>query len=64
MFFVILDLFEKVVPLSVHLALLAFNNRKSEIVNMEIGRLREATQLLNGLVVSRKSNSLNQIEYD
>lgn len=46
------DLFEKIVPLSVHLALMAFNNRKSEIVNMEISRLREATQLLNGVFAS------------
>lgn len=46
--FVCLDLFEKIVPLSVHLALMTFNNRKSEIINMEISRLREATQLLNG----------------
>lgn len=46
------DLFEKVVPLAVHQAMTSFGNRKAEIVNMEIGRLREATQLLNSILVS------------
>ena len=41
------DALEKVVPLSVHVALQAFESRKSEIVNREIARSREATQLLN-----------------
>ena len=46
------DLFEKLVPLNVHQALTAFENRKTELVNMEIGKMRESTQLLNGWVVS------------
>ena len=41
------DLFEKVVPLAVHQSLMAFEGRKAEIVNTEVGRLREATQLMN-----------------
>jgi len=41
------DLFEKVVPLAIQQALTMFENRRSELVNREIGRLREATQLLN-----------------
>lgn len=44
------DLFEKIVPLPVHEAMTAFDSRKSQIVNMEIGRLREQTTLMNGLV--------------
>ncbi|XP_067685634.1 programmed cell death 6-interacting protein-like isoform X2 [Haliotis asinina] len=46
------DLFEKLVPLAVHDAMTAFENRKGQIVNMEIGRLREATNLLNGVLTS------------
>ncbi|XP_041371730.1 programmed cell death 6-interacting protein-like isoform X2 [Gigantopelta aegis] len=46
------DLFEKLVPLAVHDALTSFENRKSQIVNMEIGRLREATQLMNSVMAS------------
>ena len=41
------DLFEKLVPLPVYEALQMFENRKNTIVNMEIGRLREATALVN-----------------
>ncbi|RUS90047.1 hypothetical protein EGW08_002160 [Elysia chlorotica] len=46
------DLFEKIVPLPVHEALTAFENRKSQIVAMESGRLREATQLINSVLAS------------
>jgi len=42
------DLFEKVVPLAAQQALTMFENRRTELVNREIGRLREATQLMNG----------------
>ena len=48
----IVDLFEKVVPLAVHGAMMSFENRKVELVNMEIGRLREATQLINSVMAS------------
>ena len=41
------DLFEKLVPLSVHNATVAYDNRKAEIINREVGKLREATQLMN-----------------
>jgi len=41
------DLFEKVVPLAIQQALTVFENRRAELVNREIGRLREATQLMN-----------------
>ena len=41
------DVFEKVVPLAVHQALTSFEGRKGEVVNMQVGRLREATQLMN-----------------
>ena len=47
----ITDCFSKIVPLAVHQALMAFENRKAAIVNAEVGRLRENTQLLNGLVL-------------
>ncbi|XP_025081539.1 programmed cell death 6-interacting protein-like isoform X2 [Pomacea canaliculata] len=46
------DLFEKIVPLPVFEALTAFENRKSQLANMEIGRLREATALINSVLAS------------
>ncbi|CAL1536222.1 unnamed protein product [Lymnaea stagnalis] len=46
------DLFEKIVPLPVHEALTAFENRKSQIVSMEVGRLRNATELMNSVLAS------------
>jgi len=45
--YVVTDLFEKVVPLAIQQALTMFENRRAELVNREIGRLREATQLMN-----------------
>lgn len=42
------DLFSELVPVAVHQALAAYDVRKTEIVNMEIGRLRESTTVLNG----------------
>ena len=38
-------------PLSVHQAVSGFDSRKSEMVNAEIGRIREANQLLEGYVL-------------
>jgi len=46
------DLFEKVVPLAVHQAMVAVDNKKSAIVNAEVGRLREHTQLMNSALAS------------
>lgn len=46
------DLFEKLVPIPVYEALSAFDNRKTQIVNTEIGRLREQTQLMNSILAS------------
>ncbi|XP_041459788.1 programmed cell death 6-interacting protein-like isoform X1 [Lytechinus variegatus] len=46
------DLFTSLVPLSVHNATIAYENRKAEVVNREIGKLREATQLMNGVLSS------------
>lgn len=45
-----LDLFEDLVPMSVQQALITYDVRKAELVNAEIGKLREATQILNGYV--------------
>lgn len=42
------DLFSDLVPVAVHQAMAAFDVRKNEIVNGEIGRLRESTTILNG----------------
>lgn len=47
-FFFLLDLFEDLVPISVQQALSAYDVRKTELVNSEIGKLRESTQMLNG----------------
>ena len=41
------DLFEKIMPLAVHQALMGFENNKATVVNTEVGRLREATELMN-----------------
>lgn len=42
------DLFSDLVPVAVHQALAAYDVRKMDIVNTEIGRLRESTTTLNG----------------
>ena len=41
------DLFEKIVPIAVYDAMNVFEGRRSQIMNMEIGRLREQTNLMN-----------------
>ncbi|CAH3130479.1 unnamed protein product [Pocillopora meandrina] len=46
------DLFSKLVPMAVHNALQAYGSRKGEIVNFEVGRLREGTQLMNSVLAS------------
>ena len=45
------DLFEKIVPIPVYDAMNVFEGRKSQITNMEIGRLREQTTLMNGYYI-------------
>ncbi|XP_072394726.1 programmed cell death 6-interacting protein [Diabrotica undecimpunctata] len=46
------DLFTELVPVAVHQALASYDIRKTEIVNTEITKLRESSQLLNGLLAS------------
>lgn len=46
------DLFVDLVPVALHQAMVACENRKSEIVNGEIMKLREVTQTLNSLLTS------------
>jgi len=50
MYFMISELFSKLVPLAVHNAVSMYESKKNQLVNTEVGRLREATQTLNGLV--------------
>ncbi|XP_063423145.1 programmed cell death 6-interacting protein-like isoform X1 [Mytilus trossulus] len=46
------DLFSKLVPIPVYDALNAFENRKNTIISGEIGRLREASTLMNSVLAS------------
>ncbi|KAG7310188.1 hypothetical protein JYU34_004740 [Plutella xylostella] len=46
------DLFEGLAPAAVHRALAASEARKSDAVNAEINKLRDATQLLNSVLAS------------
>ena len=41
------DLFESLVPVTVHQAMAAYDVRKSEIINGEVSKLRDATNMLN-----------------
>lgn len=45
-----LDLFSDLLPVSVHQALSSYEVRRNELVNSEISKLREMTQILNGYV--------------
>lgn len=46
------DLFEKLVPVALHQAMSACESRKNELVNAEIMKLRESTQLLSSVLAS------------
>uniref|UniRef100_A0A7I5E8C2 BRO1 domain-containing protein n=1 Tax=Haemonchus contortus TaxID=6289 RepID=A0A7I5E8C2_HAECO len=46
------DMFASVVPVQVHNAMQCYEGRKAELVNIETGRLREHTQLMNGILAS------------
>lgn len=43
----LLDLFADLLPVSVHQALSSYEVRRNELVNSEISKLREMTQVLN-----------------
>ena len=45
--FFILDLFSTMVPVAVHNGLQTFKSKKMDTFNLEIGKLRQATELLN-----------------
>ncbi len=42
-----LDLFASLVPIALNNALAAFSSKRAEIMNIEVNRLREATNVLN-----------------
>lgn len=44
------DLFYDLTPVAIHQALAAYDVRKTELMNVEISKLRESTQLLNRYV--------------
>ncbi|CAL2036918.1 CBN-ALX-1 protein [Caenorhabditis brenneri] len=46
------DMFSLLVPVQVHNAMQSYDARKAELVNMETVRMREATQLMNGVLAS------------
>lgn len=46
------DLFAELLPVSVHQALSSYEVRRNELVNSEISKLREMTQILNGVLAS------------
>ncbi|KAK6053898.1 BRO1-like domain protein, partial [Cooperia oncophora] len=46
------DMFASVVPVQVHNAMQCYEGRKAELINIETGRLREHTQLMNGILAS------------
>jgi len=46
------DLFASLVPIALNNALNAFSSKRAEIMNLEVNRLREATNVLNSVLVS------------
>uniref|UniRef100_A0A8D8W3V9 Programmed cell death 6-interacting protein n=1 Tax=Cacopsylla melanoneura TaxID=428564 RepID=A0A8D8W3V9_9HEMI len=47
-----IELFEFLVPMVIHQSMAGFEQKKSDIVNGEIGKLRESTQLMNTVLSS------------
>uniref|UniRef100_A0A915BQU5 MHD domain-containing protein n=2 Tax=Parascaris univalens TaxID=6257 RepID=A0A915BQU5_PARUN len=47
------DMFSSLVPVQVHSAMASYDARKAEVINMETGRLREYTQIMNGILASQ-----------
>lgn len=45
------DLFSTLVPMAVHNGLQGFKTKKMDAFNLEIGKLRQATELLNAYVL-------------
>ena len=46
------DPFDKLMPVHIHKAMAAYEVRKVEMVNKEVGRIKEATNLLNDILSS------------
>ncbi|KAL3103138.1 hypothetical protein niasHS_002324 [Heterodera schachtii] len=46
------DLFESLIPVSVQNALSTFEGRRNELINIDVGRMREYTQLMNACLSS------------
>lgn len=46
------DLFEELCPVAVHQALSAYEGRKQDIINTEVTKLKDGTQLMNQLLAS------------
>ncbi|XP_063809242.1 programmed cell death 6-interacting protein [Pseudophryne corroboree] len=46
------DLFEKMVPLAVQQSLSVYNQRKADLINTTIAKMRDATTLCNGVLAS------------
>ncbi|XP_041665023.1 programmed cell death 6-interacting protein isoform X2 [Cheilinus undulatus] len=46
------DLFEKMVPMAVQQSMSIYNQRKADTVNGQVGTMREATNLCNGVLAS------------
>ncbi|CAF0782780.1 unnamed protein product [Rotaria sp. Silwood1] len=46
------DLFASLVPIALNNALAAFSSKRAEIMNIEVNRLREATNVLNAVLAS------------
>ena len=46
------DLFEELCPVAIHQALSAYDGRRQELVNIEVTKLKDATNLMNQLLSS------------